>query len=73
MAQNMTGKPMNNTNSTWATIGKNLPPIMGNWWLWLANHELAWWVSLFTVIYIISQLFWGWSKYLRKGDANVEF
>jgi uncharacterized membrane protein len=72
MAQNMTGKPMNNADSIWATIGKNLPPIVGNWWLWLANHELAWWVSLGTLLYIASQLFWGWMKYFRGGYADDE-
>ena len=70
MAQNTVGKSMNDT--VWATIGKNLPPIVGNWWLWLENRELAWWVSMLTILYIISQLFWGWSKYLRRGNADVE-
>lgn len=72
MAQNVTGKPMNSTDSIWATIGKNLLPIAGNWWLWLVNHELAWWVSLVTIVYVASQLFWGWAKYFGKGRADVE-
>lgn len=72
MAQNVTGKPMNSTDSIWATIGKNIPPIAGNWWLWLSNHELAWWVSLFTMVYIASQLFWGWVKYFKRGGVSDE-
>lgn len=41
------------------------PAVLGDLWLWLTNHELAWFVSALTIVYILSQLFWGWMKYLR--------
>ncbi|GEM_PF-5810032 len=44
------------------------PAVLGDVWLWITNHELAWFVSLLTIIYILSQLFWGWAKYLRRRD-----
>lgn len=41
------------------------PAVIGDIWLWITNHELAWFVSLLTILYICSQLFWGWSKFWR--------
>ena len=45
---------------------QTVPAVFGDVWLWITNHELAWFVSLLTIVYILSQLFWGWAKYLRR-------
>lgn len=42
------------------------PAVIGDVWLWITNHELAWFASALTILYILSQLFWGWSKYFRN-------
>jgi hypothetical protein len=42
------------------------PAIVGDIWLWLANHELAWFVSALTIVWILSQLYWGWRKFLKE-------
>lgn len=49
-----------------SAAGQTVPAIACDIWLWLANHELAWFVSLLTIIYICSQLWWGWRKYLKE-------
>lgn len=43
------------------------PAVVVDVWLWITNHELTWFVSALTILYILSQLFWGWAKYLRRG------
>lgn len=44
------------------------PAIISDVWLWLMNHELAWFVSALTIVWIISQLYWGWRKYLKEQE-----
>lgn len=49
-------------------VMKSAPPILADLWLWLSNHELTWFVSGLTILYIVSQLIWGWTKYFKRGD-----
>ncbi len=53
-----------NGEAAWAVI-KTSPAVLSTLWLWLSNHDGAWWVSKLTVLYIVSQLIWGWSKFLK--------
>jgi hypothetical protein len=45
------------------------PPIASTLWLWVVNHDAAWWVSMFTVAYLVSQLVWGWARFLGRKQA----
>ncbi|NIE67481.1 hypothetical protein F3J17_26790 [Burkholderia sp. Ax-1719] len=45
---------------------KASPGVMATLWLRLVNHDAAWWVSMLTMAYIVSQLIWGWSKFFGK-------
>ncbi|MEK6357500.1 MAG: hypothetical protein V4796_32425 [Burkholderia cenocepacia] len=47
---------------------QSAPPITSSIVLWFFNHDAAWWVSVLTAVYVISQLFWGWRKFF-KGEA----
>lgn len=44
---------------------QTVPAVLGDAWLWITNHELAWFVSALTIVYILSQLYWGWVKFIR--------
>lgn len=57
-----------NGEMAWGVI-KTMPGLVSTMWLWLSNHDGAWWVSVLTVVYIVSQLIWGWSKFLGRKQA----
>ncbi|NPT50715.1 hypothetical protein GNZ10_13505 [Ralstonia sp. 3N] len=47
-------------------VAQTGPVVISDVWLWLINHELAWFVSALTIVWILSQLYWGWRKYLKE-------
>ncbi|WP_260430076.1 hypothetical protein [Burkholderia cenocepacia] len=54
-----------------ASAATTAPAVVSDVWLWLQNHDAAWWVSILTVIWILSQLYWGWAKFFR-GSGNEQ-
>ncbi|RQV20675.1 MULTISPECIES: hypothetical protein [Burkholderia] len=37
---------------------KAAPAVGGNFWLWLTNHDINWWVAVATIAYIGLQAFY---------------
>jgi hypothetical protein len=48
-----------------ASAVKATPPVGANVWLWLAGHDINWWVALLTIGYIVLQAF-----YLIKNNGR---
>jgi hypothetical protein len=44
--------------------------IASSWWLWLVDPNSAHIVTVLTVLLILSQLVWGWSKYFAGGKKS---
>lgn len=51
-------------------IAQTVPAVLGDAWMWVTKHELAWFGTALTIVYILSQLFWGWAKFLRRGQQE---
>lgn len=43
-------------------------------WLWLSGHDAAWYIAILTGLLLVSQLFWGWSKWFdgARGAGNEQ-
>ncbi|MFM0300021.1 hypothetical protein PQQ99_07825 [Paraburkholderia sediminicola] len=39
--------------------------VASSWWLWLVDPNSAHVVTMLTVLLIVSQLIWGWAKFLK--------
>ena len=50
-----------------ASVVKAAPMLGGNFWLWLQNHDINWWVALLTAGYIVLQGFYLIKNGGRKG------
>lgn len=44
----------------------SLAGITSSWWLWLTDPNAAHVVTVLTIVLILSQLIWGWRKFLKE-------
>ena len=48
---------------------KATPVAGGNFWIWLTNHDINWWVALATLAYIGASFLFAWRKDRRHRRA----
>ncbi|WP_250528851.1 hypothetical protein [Caballeronia sp. ATUFL_F1_KS4A] len=53
-----------------ASMAKNTPVVGGNFWLWLSNHDINWWVAVATLAYIGASFVFAWRKDRRDQRAR---